>query len=116
MDAHVTVLDPEGGLDVLIHPAPDRVVEAVLAAPIGTGDGRSPWMFLRLPNGDLMIGVFPQGDTYMKIDDAAQYAGPRENTLWCEQCGERPQVVHTTTTGLCAKCAATIIDEKTETA
>lgn len=30
--------------------------------------------------------------------------------LWCEQCGERRQVVRTEHAGLCAQCAAALID------
>lgn len=110
MKPHVTVLDVNDGPNVLIHPAPQKVVDFVISADVEGHGGRSPWMFLRLPNGDLMLGVFPQGETYFAVEDAAQYPGPWEDILCCEQCGERPQVVHTKHVGLCGSCAAAMID------
>lgn len=29
-------------------------------------DGRSEWLWIRLPNGDLMCGFFPHGDSYFE--------------------------------------------------
>lgn len=43
-------------------------VRTVMNAPLETGDGRSEWMWLLLQNGDLVLGVFPQGDTYCEIE------------------------------------------------
>ena len=40
-----------------------------LASPEGTGDGRSGFMWIRLRNGDLILGVFPEGDTYFKYEE-----------------------------------------------
>lgn len=39
-------------------------VERVLSASHDDPDGRSQWLWFRLNNGDLIFGVFPQGDTY----------------------------------------------------
>jgi len=39
--------------------------ERVLAAVEGDMDGRSEWRWVRFQNGDLMLGVFPHGDTYL---------------------------------------------------
>lgn len=48
-------------------------VDYVLSQPIVFSDfgneGRSRWKWLRLSNGDLMLGVFPLGDTYMEMAD-----------------------------------------------
>lgn len=44
--------------------------KAVLWAPVN--DGRSGWTWIRLANGDLILGVYPLGETYeslaMKVD------------------------------------------------
>jgi hypothetical protein len=40
----------------------------VLSAPVGTGEGRSAFFWIRLHNGDLMLGVFPQGETYELLE------------------------------------------------
>lgn len=49
------------------------VAQQVLNAPVGDLDGRSEFVWLRLPNGDLLLGVFPFGDTYetAAADEAA---------------------------------------------
>ena len=47
-----------------VEPATCAEVDAVLNAEPDGDHGRSGWMWLRLPNGDLMLGCFPQGDTY----------------------------------------------------
>lgn len=31
-------------------------------------DGRSEWQWFRLANGDLILGVFPRGDTYIETE------------------------------------------------
>lgn len=41
-------------------PASAKPVSDLLALPIG--DGRSEWRWLRLSNGDLMLGFFPQAN------------------------------------------------------
>lgn len=56
-----------------VHPASQAAVETVLKAPEGTEDGRSEYCWLRLANGDLMLGVFPRGDTYFAVEEDAQY-------------------------------------------
>ena len=67
--------DPERVIATL-HPASAEAVALVAAASEDTEDGRSQFMWLRLPNGDLMLGVFPQGDTYLACEADAQYRGP----------------------------------------
>ena len=48
--------------------APAEQVKAILDSPEGTGDGRSGWRYFRLPDGTLILGVFPQGDTYSQFE------------------------------------------------
>jgi hypothetical protein len=51
-----------------VAPARDEAVQKVLAAEVGTGDGRSAWAWVRLTNGDLFLAVAPQGETYMSLE------------------------------------------------
>jgi hypothetical protein len=53
------------------EPAPKQAVEYVLKQRLATKtyhDGRSRWMWIRLPDGDLVLAIYPQGDTYFKTD------------------------------------------------
>lgn len=52
-------------------PASEASVERVLKADPTSLDGRSNWLWFRLPNGDLILGVFPEGDTYCDIENDA---------------------------------------------
>ena len=52
-----------------VSPADTKDVEHVLSQPESGGNGRSNWVWMRLNNGDLILGVFPQGDTYIEITD-----------------------------------------------
>ncbi len=54
--------------DILLKPASPASVLTVLAASDTDEDGRSEWLWVRLPNGDLVLGVYPQGDTYMATE------------------------------------------------
>ncbi len=70
--------DPETGVitaDLLayVHPASDDAVRLVMNAEEGGLDGRSEFVWLRLSNGDLILGVFPKGDTYFAVEDDAAY-------------------------------------------
>ncbi len=56
-----------------VHPASQASVDLVLAQSEEGMDGRSNWVWVRLPNGDLVLGVYPQGDTYFEVEDDAQY-------------------------------------------
>lgn len=58
-----------------IHPASEQSMQLVLAADEHSDDGRSQWVWLRLPNGDLILGVFPQGETYLACEEDACYKG-----------------------------------------
>lgn len=44
-------------------------VNQVVNAPVDTSNGRSEWVWVRLANGDLLLGVFPQGDTYIELQN-----------------------------------------------
>lgn len=52
-----------------VTPAKPDHVRSILRQGENTGDGRSNWVWLRLRDGTLMLGVFPQGDTYMEFSD-----------------------------------------------
>jgi hypothetical protein len=54
-------------------PAAEVHVQTVLQAAVDTGDGRSKWYWFRLPNGDLMLGCFPQGDTYFMVEEDTDF-------------------------------------------
>ncbi len=32
------------------------------------GDGRSEWLWVRFPNGDLMLACYPQGECYFNTE------------------------------------------------
>lgn len=45
-------------------------VQFVLSAPVdGDDGGRSEFVWVRLPNGDLILGVFPQAEIYEHLMD-----------------------------------------------
>jgi len=48
--------------------ASDESVRIVLDAGANTDDGRSSWKWIRLRNGDLILGVFPRGETYFEVE------------------------------------------------
>ena len=72
MKAHVLMTEVEQTV-AWLHPASAKAVKKVLKAPKNTGNGRSNWMWVRLPNGDLILGVFPQGETYEAVELDAIY-------------------------------------------
>lgn len=49
-------------------PAAPEIASKVISADVGTGDGRSEWLWLRLANGDLMLAIYPQGETYFATE------------------------------------------------
>jgi hypothetical protein len=51
--------------------ASHEAVDHVLTRDIGE-DGRSPWIWLRLANGDLALAVFPRGNTYEYVSHDAE--------------------------------------------
>lgn len=71
---HVTFDDDETNRPIAyIHKASPKAVKTVLAAAEGDTDGRSEYVWLRLPNGDPILGVFPRGDTYFAVEDDAAF-------------------------------------------
>lgn len=58
-----------------VHPASDESVMHVMAQPVNPVDcnGRSEWLWVRLQDGTLILGVFPRGDTYTTVEKDAEY-------------------------------------------
>lgn len=61
------------------YPAGEDGAKKVLDATPNDGpaaayedDGRSGWRWIRLANGDLILGVFPHGDTYFAVEDEVE--------------------------------------------
>lgn len=54
------------------HPAGDDVVQLVMSKPAYDGanddDNRSGWQWIRLANGDLILGVYPHGETCFEVE------------------------------------------------
>lgn len=52
-------------------PASQEAVNILMGAPTGhadpTFDGRSGWTWLRLSTGELMLGLWPLGQTYDEV-------------------------------------------------
>lgn len=65
--------DETGQVLAWVHPASRSVAAKVWAATELDQDGRSEPVWLRLPNGDLLLGVFPRGDTYFAVERDAAY-------------------------------------------
>ena len=64
-------IDPMDAM--VVHRAdadPDDVIYVLSMSP-ELDDARSQWQWFRLPNGDLILGVFPQGSTYFDVTDSA---------------------------------------------
>ena len=70
---HVTYDDENGNAIAYIHPASSESIKTVLEAKEGSDDGRSEYVWLRLVNWDLILGVFPRGDTYMNVEEDAAF-------------------------------------------
>lgn len=51
---------------VMFKNASSAAVAHVLSKTESDPEGRSQWLWCRLPNGDVLLGVFPQGDTYLE--------------------------------------------------
>ena len=72
LDPHEIRLDPDEGENVVtVFPASQESVNTVLAAGEDDPEGRSQWMWVRLGNGDLILGVYPQGETYFATEKDA---------------------------------------------
>ncbi len=55
--------DSEGQSGYTVKNASLDVVRTVMGS-----SERSQWVWVRLPNGDLVLGVFPQGDLYERFE------------------------------------------------
>lgn len=62
-------LNPDHVQYVARSDARQREIDFVLNADPEDDNGRSQFQWFRLPNGDLILGVFPQGDTYLNVID-----------------------------------------------
>lgn len=51
-----------------VTPADDKDADWLLSRP-RDDDGRSNFVWIRFGNGDLVLAVYPQGDTYLEISD-----------------------------------------------
>jgi len=76
IDTVVYVKDDDNpGMEIFRYkPASSKSVDYVLSRTVDkhggkSGDGRSEWMWVRLPNGDLLLATFPHGDTYFHVED-----------------------------------------------
>lgn len=56
-----------------VEPAEDADVQRVLAAPLDTTNGRSRFFWMRLQDNTLLLGVFPQGDTYCEFETCGEW-------------------------------------------
>lgn len=70
--------DTEQVLAYINDAAPEDVM-FVLDTAVGDGDGRTQWKWIRLQNGDLILGCFPSGETYEAVSDRQNEAAAR---LW----------------------------------
>jgi hypothetical protein len=58
----------DGASFITIKPASPESVAEVLAADEDDDDGRSEWLWVILPNGDTILGLYPQGETYFATE------------------------------------------------
>ena len=60
--------DAEPGWIATIATADPAVAKMVLDADPASKDGQSQFVWVRLANGDLILGVYPQGETYFNTE------------------------------------------------
>jgi|tagenome__1003787_1003787.scaffolds.fasta_scaffold20572346_3 hypothetical protein len=53
------------------YAASEEAVQTVLKAPV-QDDGRSEWRWIRFANGDLVLAVYPLGNTYEALEKPSQ--------------------------------------------
>jgi len=80
MDTHWTPLHDEDARAYLVVPASAESVLTVLDASPDSDDGRSQFVWVMLPGGDWILGVFPQGDTYLVTEKDRQAALAEQET------------------------------------
>ena len=50
--------------------ASERQVKSILSCnDTSSGNGRSEWFWFTMPNGDQILGTYPQGDLYLEVCD-----------------------------------------------
>lgn len=90
---------PTGPLELSDHPGGEQALCAnakpedilrVIEANEQDKDGRSQWLWIMLPNGDILLGTFPQGATYEdagweRAFEEKRHEGLRLDT--CKHCG-----------------------------
>lgn len=54
--------------NILVTEASEDAVDRVINADVDESDGRSQWVWIRFPNGDLFLAVAPQGETYFAVE------------------------------------------------
>lgn len=59
-----------------IHPASRDSSDTVIVSPINSGDGRTEWVWVSLADGTLLLGTFPEGETYDRVVNDAEF--PRD--------------------------------------
>lgn len=67
MKEHTIVIDPDDYPAILVKPATPDDVKFVLEQGTAGNDGRSDWAWVTLPDGTLILGAFPMGDTYETV-------------------------------------------------
>lgn len=79
--------NPTDQLLAYVGPASPSAVMSVLKQDENDPDGRSPWCWIRLQNGDLVLATFPQGAAYEAVENDAAHAEQLACDAWK---GEKP--------------------------
>lgn len=76
-------------------PASIEATKTVMDMPIDD-DGRSGFVWLRLANGDLILGVWPRGEGYFKMETAveADYIAAEDNDSISHAYDPSPMVIN----------------------
>lgn len=63
---HFTDISNQCSMDPVMHavPATQAQVDLMLGADQTSNDGRSNWLIFTLPNGDVVFGCYPEGNTF----------------------------------------------------
>jgi hypothetical protein len=61
-------LDARGDIHLVVHDFPEEVFRDLLDRDPEEDHTRSQVLQFRLPNGDLILGFYPQGDSYFEIE------------------------------------------------
>lgn len=69
---NISAEDSPGFVDILVTDISEYVVRELLNKDPEEDDTRSQTVAIRFPNGDLVLGFYPQGDSY---EDVTQHWG-----------------------------------------